>query len=422
MQNIGNVIGAQGPKGDTGPQGPQGVQGVQGPQGNTGPAGPGVPTGGAAGQVLMKASGEDHDAKWASAQEVRSNLDVYSKEEISGVVKNLWWPSETSVSLSAANLSATVEAIGWKLGTLSAVSSNDGIATVSVSENTVTITAALPGSVTVTITNSATGTSETVSVTVASDVIGPTLADNSPDVIQAAARAGIASALWNVGDRTAPIAFNNVTVGALSMRGLSACAFIIGFDHNSGVEGAGIHFQFGKTTNGTDISFIDSKYNNSGSDTGFRMCQTQSNAGGWADSYMRKTICPAFLSALPAQWQNIIADCTKYSDNTGGAGDTASKVTATSDKIWLLAEWEVFGARKNANSAEKNYQKQYAYYANGNSTVKHIHNAVTTARMWFLRSVIAANSTNFCATGSAGDMSAKGANVSIGYAPGFMVA
>lgn len=61
---------------------------------------------------------------------------------------------------------------------------------------------------------------------------------------------------------------------------------------------------------------------------------------------MRKTICPAFLAALPTAWQNIIAACTKYSDNTGGGSNTASYVTATSDKIWLLSEMEVQGHEK----------------------------------------------------------------------------
>lgn len=68
--------GPQGPQGETGPQGPQGETGPQGPQGETGPQGPagadgqdgapgeGVPTGGAAGQVLAKASATNFDTEW----------------------------------------------------------------------------------------------------------------------------------------------------------------------------------------------------------------------------------------------------------------------------------------------------------------------------------------------------------------------
>ncbi len=77
--------GATGPQGETGPQGIQGIQGIQGetgetgatgPQGETGPqgiqgiqgiqgeTGEGVIAGGAAGQILAKASATDFDTEW----------------------------------------------------------------------------------------------------------------------------------------------------------------------------------------------------------------------------------------------------------------------------------------------------------------------------------------------------------------------
>jgi len=62
--------GAQGPQGEQGAQGeagPQGPQGEAGATGATGPAGPGVPTGGSAGQYLIKSSSADYDAAWGSA-------------------------------------------------------------------------------------------------------------------------------------------------------------------------------------------------------------------------------------------------------------------------------------------------------------------------------------------------------------------
>lgn len=62
--------GPQGLKGETGPAGPQGdpglpgAQGPQGPAGEAGPAGQGLPSGGTAGQVLVKTGLEDTDATW----------------------------------------------------------------------------------------------------------------------------------------------------------------------------------------------------------------------------------------------------------------------------------------------------------------------------------------------------------------------
>lgn len=61
--------GSQGPPGqpgDPGLQGPPGPQGPEGPQGPQGVPGFGVPTGGAAGQYLRKASDANFDTEWAN--------------------------------------------------------------------------------------------------------------------------------------------------------------------------------------------------------------------------------------------------------------------------------------------------------------------------------------------------------------------
>lgn len=61
--------GEKGEKGDRGLQGYAGGPGQRGPQGftgATGPSGPGVASGGTAGQVLKKASGDDYDTEWGN--------------------------------------------------------------------------------------------------------------------------------------------------------------------------------------------------------------------------------------------------------------------------------------------------------------------------------------------------------------------
>lgn len=248
--------------------------------------------------------------------------------------------------------------------------------------------------------------------------IDPVLGNNTPEQIQAMAQSGQAANYWSVGDKIG-IALSG-TVGALSLSD-TYYAFILGFDHNSGVEGSNsIHFQFGKTSAGVDIAFCDSNYGNFSA--GFSINTSSTNFGAWKGSYMRKTICPAFLSAMPTTWQNVIAACTKYSDNTGGGNNTASYVTTTSDKIWLLSEFEVQGKRTHANSAEQNYQKQYDYYKNGNSKVKYKHNVTTTACNWWLRSVEASYTYGFCSVGTGGSVGTGSANASLGFAPGFKVA
>ncbi len=249
---------------------------------------------------------------------------------------------------------------------------------------------------------------------------GAKLENNSPEIIQAVAKAGLGPMFWSVGDRV-PIRLNG-TVGNLTFYDEEYYAYIIGFNHNLDVEGVGIHFQFGKVGTGKDICFIDGSYNSRGNSAAFRMNTTDTNSGGWNGSYMRKTICPAFLACLPSAWRNIIAACTKYTDNTGGGSDIASYVTATSDKIWLLAFWEVSGSHDLENSAEQNYQKQYAYYANGNSKVKYGYKSINKAEFWWLRSVYKGNATHFLYVNRVGGINLNNANYSMGFTPGFKVA
>lgn len=328
--------------------------------------------------------------------------------------------AKSSVTLNISSLTESVAVTRAGDGVISATSSNTATARVEVSGTSVKITGLKAGTAKITVkvaagTNHTAPSDKTINVTVS--LPDTSLANNTPDIIAAAAKSGQAANYWSVGDKVG-IAVNG-SFGGLSYNN-TVYAFILGFNHNSSVEGGNsIHFQFGKTAAGVDIAFVNSYGSTS---TGFCMNTSNTNSGGWNNSYMRKTICPAFLAALPTAWQNIIAACTKYSDNTGGGSNTASYVTATSDKIWLLSEMEVQGTRSYANSAEANYQKQYDYYRNGNSKVKYQHTATTSACYWWLRSVHAGGTYAFCPVNADGSADYHSAYRSNGFAPGFKVA
>lgn len=328
--------------------------------------------------------------------------------------------AKSSVTLNISSLTESVAVTRAGDGVISATSSNTATARVEVSGTSVKITGLKAGTAKITVkvaagTNHTAPSDKTINVTVS--LPDTSLANNTPDIIAAAAKSGQAANYWSVGDKVG-IAVNG-SFGGLSYNN-TVYAFILGFNHNSSVEGGNsIHFQFGKTAAGVDIAFVNSYGSTS---TGFCMNTSNTNSGGWNNSYMRKTICPAFLAALPKAWQNIIAACTKYSDNTGGGSNTASYVTATSDKIWLLSEMEVQGTRSYANSAEANYQKQYDYYRNGNSKVKYQHTETTSACIWWLRSVYASATNSFCHVDTDGPANHYLAYNSLGFAPGFKVA
>lgn len=271
-----------------------------------------------------------------------------------------------------------------------------------------------------TVSGSVTVSSGTTSYALTLSFVSSTLNDNEWSVIKTVSDAGEGANYWSIGDRKA-VALSG-TVGALSMSG-THYAFIIGFNHNSGVEGSGrIHFQFGKTalSGGSDICFVDSKYGNTGSDAAFRMNTSNTNSGGWNNSYMRNTICPAFKNALPAALKSVLKTVTKYTDNTGNS-TAASAVTATTDDIFLLAEYEVFGTIARGNTNESSKQQQYAYYSAGNSKIKNKHSATGEAAYWWLRSPRSSNSTHFVSVNTGGTVYNNAASYSYGFAPGFCV-
>ena len=228
---------------------------------------------------------------------------------------------------------------------------------------------------------------------------------------------------WSVGD-TKQITMNGKVSDGLTLSNYSTYVYIIGFNHNSSIEGTGIAFQGFKTaaSGGIDVALCDSGYPNSKtSGQWFNMNNSNTNGGGWSSSRMRSTTLPLVKSALPSDLQAVIKTTSIYSDNTGGGSDTASYVTATQDELYLLAEFEIFGARTYANSAERNYQKQYAYYVAGNSKVKYNHSSAATAVAWWERSAYAAHAFGFCRVRTNGAADAYNANFSYGLAVAFKV-
>lgn len=291
------------------------------------------------------------------------------------------------------------------------------------------IMAASTTAVTVSYTEDGVTKTTTTPVTVTS--ISSTLASNSWATIRAVSDTGTAANYWSVGDAKG-ITING-KVGATTISNLSISVFILGFNHNASREGSNrIHFQIGKI-NGTLVGLVDGNYGNNTSTTGaFTMNTSQTNSGGWDNSYMRKTVLgsnsasatsPAantLLAALPADLRAVMKPATKYSDNTGGS-DKPSYVTSTTDLLPLLSEFEYHGARTNANSAEQNYQAQYDYYKAGNSKVHYKHNDTGTAARAWCRSVLAGGNVYFCLVGTSGNADSSNARISYALAPCFFV-
>ena len=341
--------------------------------------------------------------------------------------------SASSLSLTYPKTSGTITVTRPGSGTVTASSGSTNIATVSVSGTTITVTAKATGSATITVnvgadTNYTAPSSKTF--TVAVTLVSKTLSSNSWAVIKAVSDAGQGANYWSVGD-TKRITLNG-KVGAYTFSNFNVDVFILGFNHNSSKEGSNrIHFQIGKVS-GKAVALCDSQYNGSGSSAMFHMNSSDSNSGGWNGSYMRKTLLgnsntPAstlensLMAALPSDLLAVMKTVTKYTDNTGDGSNSSGNVTSTTDYLFLLAEFEVFGTRYYANQYEQNSQKQYEYYKAGNSRVAYNHSAVSTAVWWWLRSAYYASSGNVCDVTTDGSCGNYYANYSAGLRPGFAV-
>lgn len=253
--------------------------------------------------------------------------------------------------------------------------------------------------------------------------VDATLNNNDWETIKQVADASAGESYWAVGD-TKQITLNGKVSDGLTLSNYQTWVYILGFDHNSAVEGTGIAFGGFKTaaSGGIDVALCDSGYN-TGEASGqwFNMNNSLTNSGGWSSSRMRSTTLPLVKSALPSDLQAVIKTTSIYSDNTGGGSDTASYVTATQDELYLFAEFEIFGARTHANSAERNYQKQYAYYVAGNSKIKYRHDSTATVVTWWERSVRAAVDSAFCSVAPSGAAASGTAGFSLGLAVAFKI-
>ena len=340
--------------------------------------------------------------------------------------------NKTSIKLTAAKTTDTITVTRAGDGKITATSSAPTVASVSVSGSMVTVTAKAKGSATITVSVGA-GTNHTAPAnkTCSVEVTLPTkvLNDNSWATIREVSSAGLGANYWAVGD-VKEIKING-KVGNTTFSNLAVNVFILGFNHNSAREGGNkIHFQIGKIGSAA-VALCDSKYNTNISGTGYFSWNTSNtNSGGWNACYKRKTLygndgtptsplANSLMAALPSDLRAVMQPVTKYTDNTGNSSNSSGNVTTTTDYLFDLSEFEVFGTRSYANQYEQNYQLQYDYYKAGNTKIANNHTAVTTAVWWGLRSPLYVSNNTFVVVWTDGGHNYSSAYTSGGLRPGF---
>jgi len=363
--------------------------------------------------------------------------------------------STSSVSLDSSNMTQDVTITVVTDGSLTVSSSDVTIATVSnLSGSTYRISAVGGGSCTINI--SATNgvnfnfLSDSISVTC---TLIKSLNDSTWSEISQASSSGVANSYWNVGD-CKEITLNG-TVGTLALSNKKLCVYILGFDHNSAIEGSGITFGGFKTavTGGKDVCLIDGNYNSytTNGSKWFNMNHWGNyNYGGWAASDVRydvlgstnsapssygsarttsstgnnptntcatSPVSNTLMAALPEDLRAVMKPITKYTDNKGNSSTAAANVTTTIDYLPLMSEYEVFGSTSYANTNEATNQARYAYYANNNSRVKYGHSSTGSTAHWWLRSPGRSYANRFVRVHTDGSVSNSPSRLSRGLAP-----
>ena len=406
------------------------------------------------GSVTLRA-GTDYDISGNVATDAGNyTLIVSGKGDYTGFIFVDWSIAKAQGSISVPASVGIFGAVGTQkqvtvvlesgYGDMFVTSSAPSVVTAGISGNIIDLTLVSDGNATITI-NMVGNYQASATISVSTFVVSAVLSENTAATIRAVADNDLGENYWAVGD-TYPVPLNG-TVGTKTYGNVTVWAYILGFNHNASIEGEHlIHFGGFKTaqTGGVDICLDDSQYS-SNSTSGakwFNMNHSSNtNSGGWKGCDMRydilgstdtnngepTTACATdpvsgtLMAAFPAALRAVMRPATKYTDNTGGGSSSSSNVTATQDYMPLLAEFEVQGAQTQANSAEQNYQTQYAYYANGNSKVKYRQTSTGSAANWFWRSPSARSGVSFCGVDTYGGAYGATANSSRGVSPAFFI-
>lgn len=190
-----------------------------------------------------------------------------------------------------------------------------------------------------------------------------TLANNTIERIATVAALGSAANIWSVGDQM-----------VIPINGVNYAAKIMGFNLHD--------------LDTTDAKYNDANYNNGLKKAGItfmfttlfprqKMNTSNTNAGGWKNTYMRKTVMPSIKSSLPSGYADALR--TVSIPSTGGYNVSALSYTA--DSIFLPSYYELEGNRFASNPNEG---EQFPYFVAGNA--KGFQTADGAYKSWWTRS------------------------------------
>lgn len=224
-----------------------------------------------------------------------------------------------------------------------------------------------------------------------------TLQNTSWADIAKVAAAGKAAEYWAVGNT------KTITFGAAVLGSTTITVKIMGFEYDDLADGSGkAPISFGMVDNFA---------------TPQPMNASNTNAGGWGSCALRTTLINTVLPALKGV---IGTDVIKPVTKRTSAGSQSTTINTSTDEIWLLSEYEIFGATTYSVAGEKPTDKSICYPAFTDAASRIKKRGASAAR-WWERSPNASGSTFCYVTASGGTASTFGASNSYGVAVGFCV-
>lgn len=216
----------------------------------------------------------------------------------------------------------------------------------------------------------------------------PTLKDNTWEQIKAASEGDAVPSTWKVGDEidiTLSGTFNEtVTLQIWDFKH---------FDKADGSGKAGIVFGMKNLMKNTQ-----------------KMNSSDTNSGGWNDTYMKKTVMQNILKSMPSNLQSYIKEVNTYA-NLGGGTSSTNAGRPSKDKVFLPGCTEVgFTYQSNTESN----QKTFPIFTDNNSRIKKQSNGSGSAYYWWTRSPSYYSSGYFCIVYSDGNGNGNNASDSGG--------
>ena len=226
----------------------------------------------------------------------------------------------------------------------------------------------------------------------------PNFADNDWVIIKAVAQAGEASELgWAVGD-TKPITIDGAPYNVRIS------------DMTTG------RYQYTNENRTTNMAFELVEI----LPTQQLINSTSTNAGGWAESLLRKNLngleggTANILSTLPADLQAVLEEVQIKSANGGSSNYTG--ITESANKLFLLGYAEVFSTTTEQYLAEGS---RWQYYAQNDTASARIKYRSGSASIWWLRSPYTGNTSSFNVVHTNGSANSYYATSAYGVSFGF---